>query len=63
MALDYSTKYVVFNQETSMFVNVMIKAFISRFGVLLELYSDQGYNFEIKFFCNPYKNYSIASLI
>ena len=50
VVVDYFSKwveaYAIPNQETTTLADVLIKEFITRFGVPLELHSDQGRNFE-----------------
>lgn len=54
VAMDYFTKwaeaYALPNQEATTVADVLIKEFISRFGVPRELHSDQGRNFESEIF-------------
>lgn len=54
VVMDYFTKwveaYAVANQEAATLADVLVKEFIGRFGVPLELHSDQGRNFESKLF-------------
>ena len=59
IAADYFTKwpeaYPLPNQETVTVVEVLVTEFVCRFGVPLELHSDQGRNFESAVFakmCN-----------
>ena len=52
--LDYFTKwtesYAMLNQEAVTVANVAVCVFISRFGVLRQLHTDQGPNFKSKLF-------------
>ncbi len=54
ITMDYFTKwpeaYPLPNQEASTVADVLVKEFICRFGVPLEIHSDQGRNFESKLF-------------
>lgn len=54
VAMDYFTKwveaYAIPNQEASTVADVLVKEMFSRFGVPLELHSDQGRNFESSLF-------------
>lgn len=54
VAMDYFTKwpevYAIPNQEATTISDVLIANWISRFGVPMELHSDQGRNFESKVF-------------
>lgn len=56
VVMDYFTKwveaYALPNQEAATIADVMVKEFVSRFGVPLELHSDQGRNFESELFQN-----------
>ncbi|XP_045482836.1 uncharacterized protein LOC123686668 [Harmonia axyridis] len=56
VAMDYFTKwveaYAIRNQEAATVAEVLIKEMFSRFGVPLELHSDQGRNFESDLFKN-----------
>lgn len=56
VVMDYFTKwveaYAIPNQEATTVADVLIGEFISRFGVPLELHSDQGRNFESELFRN-----------
>jgi hypothetical protein len=49
-AMDYFTKwpevYVIPNQEASTVAEALVRNFFCRFGIPLELHSDQGRNFE-----------------
>lgn len=51
--------HAVSSQAALRFVDVMIQAFISGFGVLLELHSDQGCNVESGLFRNLCKRLAI----
>jgi hypothetical protein len=48
--MDYLTNwpvvYAIPNQEASTVADVLVKNFFCRFGVAMELHSDQGRNFE-----------------
>lgn len=54
VAMDYFSKwveaYALPNQEAITVADVLVKEFISRFGVPMELHSDQGRNFESSVF-------------
>ena len=54
VVMDYFSKwpeaYAISNQEATTVANCLINQWISRFGVPLELHSDQGRNFESKVF-------------
>jgi transposase InsO family protein len=54
VVMDYFTKwveaYAVPNQEATTLADILVGEFVSRFGVPLELHSDQGRNFESKLF-------------
>lgn len=63
VATDYFRKWVEVYinpyQEVRTVADVLIREFISRFGVLLELHSDQGCNFWSELFCDMCKKLSI----
>ena len=54
IAMDYFTKwpeaYPLPNQEAVTVAKVLVEEFISRFGMPIELHSDQGRNFESRVF-------------
>ena len=56
---DYFTKwpeaYPLSNQEATTVAQVLVKEFVSRFGVPKELHSDQGRNFESSVFQEMYR--------
>lgn len=51
---DYFTKWAeafpMHNQEAVTVADILVREFVSRFGLPLELHSDQGRNFEAKIF-------------
>ncbi|XP_050507422.1 uncharacterized protein LOC126885038 [Diabrotica virgifera virgifera] len=59
VAMDYFTKwteaYALPNQEAATVAEVLVKELFSRFGVPLEIHSDQGRNFESALFQNVCK--------
>lgn len=54
LLVDYFTKwleaYALLNQEATTVAEVIVKEYVCRFGVPLELHSDQGHNFESQVF-------------
>lgn len=56
VVMDYFTKwvevYAIPNQEAATVADVLVKEFICRYGVPLEIHSDQGRNFESQLFHN-----------
>jgi hypothetical protein len=50
--MDYFTKlpevYAVTNQEASTVTDALVTNFFFRFGVLMELHNDQGWNFKCR---------------
>ena len=46
----WTESYPMPNQEAETVANVVVREFISRFGVPRQLHTDQGWNFESKFF-------------
>ena len=57
---DYFSKwmegYAIPNQETTTVARVLVEEFVARFGILRQIHSDQGRNFESKVFQEMFKS-------